>query len=109
VVVGLVVRLLHGGFFVGTVHALHVAIGPGKVGFGQMMVAAISRADAVKDLEKRVLIAFPVGTLDAVIDEPAVELIGYLRYSPMSRPLAGQSKVVAVAIALPYRSTPAGM
>jgi hypothetical protein len=31
------------------------------------------------------------------------ELVWLLRYSPMSRPIAGQLKVVAAAIALPCR------
>ena len=76
-VVGRVVILLHGGFFEGTVQAFHLAIGPGMVGLGEAMVEAICLADAIEEMVERVLIALPVGELDAVIGEHGVALRGY--------------------------------
>ena len=77
VLVGLVVILLHGGLFEGAVHAFHLPIGPGMVGFGESMVDAKSLAHPRKDMLEGILIALTVGELDAVIGEHGVDLVGY--------------------------------
>ena len=51
---GLVVVLFHRGVFERTVHAFHLTIGPGMVGFGEAMVDAKLLADALKDMLKGV-------------------------------------------------------
>ena len=54
--VGLVVRLLHGGFFAGTIHAFHVTIGPGMVDFRETLVDAICLAEAIEEMLESILI-----------------------------------------------------
>src|ERR671922_2646085 len=49
-VMGLVVVLLHGGFFARAVHAFHLAIGPGMVGFGEAVLDTIVLADAIDNM-----------------------------------------------------------
>lgn len=77
VIMSRVVIFFHGGFFERAVHAFHLAIGPGMVGFGQPMVDARLLADAVKDVEECVLIALPVRELNAVIGQHGVDLVGH--------------------------------
>jgi hypothetical protein len=68
-VMGLIVILFHGGVFERAVHAFSLAIRPGMIGFGQPMVDALLLADATKDMLKGILIALPVGELDAIIGQ----------------------------------------
>jgi hypothetical protein len=75
VVMSLVVIHLHVGFFACAVHAFHLAIGPGMVGFGEPMVDAMLMADAIEDIVEGVLIALPVGTLEIVIGQHGVDLV----------------------------------
>jgi hypothetical protein len=75
--VGLVVRLLHGGLFEGTVQAFHLTIGPGMVGLGQPMVNAILLTEAIQDLGERVYIALAVGELATVIGQHRMDLGGH--------------------------------
>jgi hypothetical protein len=75
-VMGLIVILFHGGVFERAVHAFHLAIRPGMVGFGEAVLDAILLADALKDMLKGVDIALAVGELPAVIGEHGVELVG---------------------------------
>jgi hypothetical protein len=77
VLVGLVGRLLHGGFFAGTIHAFHLTIGPGVVDFRETRVDAICLAEAIEEMRESILIALPVGELDAGIREHGVDLVGY--------------------------------
>jgi hypothetical protein len=74
---GLVVILLHGGFFAGTVQAFSLAIGPGMMGFGEARVEALVPTDALQPMVERVLIALPVGELDAGIRPDGVDLVGH--------------------------------
>ena len=55
--VGLVGRLLHGGFFAGTIHAFHLTIGPGMVDFRETLVDAICLAEAIEEMLESILIA----------------------------------------------------
>jgi hypothetical protein len=57
VLVGLVGRLLHGGFFAGTMHAFHLTIGPGMVDFRETLVDAIYLAEAIEEMLESILIA----------------------------------------------------
>ena len=77
VLVGLVVIFFHGGVFERAVHAFHLAIRPGMVGFGQPMVDAILMTDAIKNMLKCVLIALAIGELDAMIGQYGVDLVRY--------------------------------
>jgi hypothetical protein len=73
----LIVVFLHGSVFERAVHAFHLAIGPGMVGFGEAVPDAILLTDAVKNMGEGLLIAFAVGELDTVIGEHRVDLVGY--------------------------------
>ena len=74
-VMGLVVVLFHGSIFERAVHAFHLAIGPGMVGFGEAVLDAKLLADALKDMLEGVAIARAVGELNAIISEHRVDLI----------------------------------
>jgi hypothetical protein len=74
---GLIVVFLHRRFLEHPVHAFHLTIRPGMVGFGQPMDNAILLADAIEDMMKRVSIALPVGELDTIIGQHGVERVGY--------------------------------
>jgi hypothetical protein len=76
-VMALVMVLFHGGVFERAVHAFHLAIRPGMVGFGQPMVDAILLTDAIKNMLKGVDIALAVGELDAVIGQHRMDLLGH--------------------------------
>ena len=76
-VMGVIVILFHGGVFERAVHAFDLAIRPGMIGFGQPMVDAMPLTDAIKDMLKGILIALPVGELDAIIGQYGVDLVGY--------------------------------
>ena len=51
-VMGLIGILVHGGVFEWAVHAFHLAIGPGMVGFGEAVLDAKLLADALKAMAK---------------------------------------------------------
>jgi hypothetical protein len=74
---GFVVIPFHGGLFERTVQPVHLAMGPGMVGFGQPMVNPSFMTDAIKEMVKGIDIALPIGELDAVIGEHRVDLLGY--------------------------------
>ena len=76
VVMGMVVVLLHRSVFQRTVHAFHLTIGPGMVGFGEAVLDAKLLADALKDVLQGVSIALAVGELNAVISEHGGNLVG---------------------------------
>jgi hypothetical protein len=77
VVMGLAVILFHGVVFERAVHAFHLTIRPGMVGFGQPMVDGILITDAIKDMVKCLYIALAGGELDAVIGQHGVDLVGH--------------------------------
>ena len=73
---GLIVILLHGGVLARAVHAFHLAIGPGGVGFGEPMLEATLLADARKDVLKGLDSALAIRALKAVLGEHGVALVG---------------------------------
>jgi hypothetical protein len=76
-VMGLVVIRFHRGVFARAVHACHLAMRPGMVGFGEPMVDARLLTDAIKDLLTGVDIALAVGEWDAVIGQHGMNLLGH--------------------------------
>ena len=47
---GVIVVALNGGLFDGSVHALHLSIGPRMVGFRQAMVDTMTKAEPVEGM-----------------------------------------------------------
>ena len=74
---GLVIKLLDGGFFQGSVHALDLSVGPGMVDLGQAVLDAICHADAVEDVLEGVAVPLVVAELDAVVGEDRVDRVRY--------------------------------
>ena len=70
-----VVMFLHGGIFERAVHSFHLAIGIRMIGLGEPMADARLRADTIEDAIEGLLIARPVGELDAVIGQHRVDLV----------------------------------
>jgi hypothetical protein len=77
VLMGLVIVFFDRGFLQGSIHALHLAIGPGMVGFGETVLDAIVLADAIEKMVEGILIAFAVSELHAVIGQHRVDFVGY--------------------------------
>lgn len=75
-VVSLVMIFLHGGLFERAVHAFDLPIHPGMISCGQPMGHAMLLTDAIKDVLTSVLIALPIGELDAMIGQHRVDLVG---------------------------------
>src|SRR5277367_2426934 len=77
-VVGVVA--LDGSFLDGAVHALHLTVGPGMIGFGQAMVDAVQKTNPVKRVTTEAscrpsAVLRQVGELDAVVGENGVDPI----------------------------------
>jgi hypothetical protein len=83
----LIVILFHGGVFERAVHAFHLAIGPGMVGFGEPMVDAILMTDAIKNMLKGLDITLPIGELDAVLSQ-----YRFVHHPPPHRPRSEQGR-----------------
>jgi hypothetical protein len=74
---GLIGILFHRGVFQRAGHACHVTIGPGRVGVGEAVLAAIRLADAIDNRLAGLGIVLAVGELPAVIGAHGVELVAY--------------------------------
>ena len=64
-----VVVALDGGLFDSSVHAFHLAVGPGMIDFGQAVFNVMFLANMVKEVHRCRLILFAVGKLGAVIGQ----------------------------------------
>ena len=62
-----VVVSLDSGLFDSTVHAFHLAIGPGVIDFSQAVFNVMFLANTVKEVPPYRLVLFTVGKLGAVI------------------------------------------
>lgn len=79
--VAVVVIALNGGVFDGSVHAFHLAIGPGMFDFGQPVFNAVFTAAHVKHVGhecrcRPVSVAWWKGKLDAVIGQNRMDFAG---------------------------------
>jgi hypothetical protein len=79
-VVVVVVVALNGGFFDGAVHALHLSVGPGMIGFREPVIDAMQATDSVERMttkasRRSLAILRQVGELDAVIRQHGVEAV----------------------------------
>jgi hypothetical protein len=73
---GLVGVLFDRGLFAWPSHPLHRPLGPGMLGCGQALVAALLLTDASDDLMTRVDRALPGGEWDAVSSQHGVDRVG---------------------------------
>ena len=74
-----VIIALDRGCFEGAVHALHLPIGPGMTDFGQTMLNAVGRTNAVKEEREGIAVLGTISELDAVISENGVDLVWHGR------------------------------
>ena len=70
-----VVVSLDGGLFDGSVHAFHLAVGPGVVNFCEPVFNVMFLANTVKEVHRCGFILFAVGKLSAVIGQEGVYLV----------------------------------
>jgi hypothetical protein len=68
-IMGVIIIPLHGGFFECAVHTLDLPICPGMIDFCETVLNRILMAYTIKNMNKCVLIHFPIGELNAVIGE----------------------------------------
>jgi hypothetical protein len=80
VVEGLLVEGPHGGVLDGTVHSLGLAVGPGVIGFGELVGDGVLAADAIEDVQAvlrgrtRAFVG-TVGKRGAVVGQDGMELV----------------------------------
>jgi hypothetical protein len=67
VLMRLVIAFLDRGFFVGAVHALDLAVGPGMIRCGEAMLTAMRLAYTPKDMLEGICILLAVGELHTVV------------------------------------------
>jgi Domain of unknown function (DUF4910)/winged helix-turn-helix len=77
VAMGVVVVLLNGGILERAVHAFHLPVRPGMVGFGEPMVDAMLLTDAINNMLQGIDITLTIGELNAMISQPGLNLIGH--------------------------------
>ena len=70
-----VVIALDGGLFDGSVHAFHLAVGPGMIDFGEPVFNVMFLANTVKEVHRCRFILFAVGKLSAVISQEGVYFV----------------------------------
>ena len=70
-----VVVALEGGLFDGSVHAFHLAVGPGMIDFSESVFNVMFLANTVKEAHRCRFILFAVGKLSAVIGQEGVYLV----------------------------------
>ena len=70
-----VVVSLDGGLFDGSVHAFHLAVGPGVIDFGQAVFNVMFLANTVKEVHRCGFILFAVGKLSAIISQEGVYFV----------------------------------
>ena len=78
-VVIVIVEAFDRGLLDGSVHPLHLAIGPGMVELGEPVLDAVLGADPIEDMVESVFVAGPVGELDAVAGQHRVDGVGNRR------------------------------
>ena len=78
-IVIVVVEALDGRFLDGSVHPLDLAVRPGMLDLCEPVFDAMFVADAVEDMLEGVLVARPVGELDAVVGQNGMDGIGHGR------------------------------
>jgi hypothetical protein len=72
---GLIIVFFDRGVLESSIHALHLAISPGMIGFGQPMHDAVFLAYTCKDVFEGVFILLPIRKLDAVIGQYSVKFV----------------------------------
>ena len=70
-----VVVSLDGGLFDGSVHAFHLAVGPGMIDFSESVFNIVLMANTVKEVHRCRFILFAVGKLSAVISQEGVYFV----------------------------------
>jgi hypothetical protein len=79
VLMGLVIVCCDRGFLEGAMHALHLAIGPGMLGFGQPMGDGVCITDSCQDVFEGICILLPIRKPDAIIGELGVKCVRHRR------------------------------